>query len=85
MNQSFEVLQVDAWADGDGWVTNDVNVLGYFSTKGNPKRALMQFLKQQGITFQKGTIRVEDDGDYITVLERKTQRPLFDARYKWEM
>ena len=37
MNQSFEVLQVDAWADGDGWVTNDVNVLGYFSTKGNPE------------------------------------------------
>lgn len=45
----------------------------------------MQFLKQHGITFQKGTVRVDDDGDYITVLERKTQRPLFDAKYKWEM
>ncbi len=85
MIQSFEVLQVDAVPDEDSWVTNSVDVIGYFFTKGNPKRALMQFLKQQGITFQKGTIRVEDDGDYITVLERKTQRPLFDAKYKWEM
>lgn len=85
MNKSFEVLQVDAWADGDGWVTNDANVLGYFSTKGNPRRALIQFLKEKGITFNKGAVDVEDDGDYLTVVERKSRRPLFDARYEWEV
>lgn len=85
MNQSFEVLQVNACADGDGWVTNDVNVLGYFSTKGNPRRALIQFLKEKGITFNKGAVDVEDDGDYLTVVERKSRRLLFDARYEWEV
>ena len=42
----------------------------------------MRFLNQHGFKFKKGTILIEDDGDYITVIDRKTKRPLFDARYK---
>ena len=78
----FEVLKVDCILEGESWITNDVDVIGCFSTNGNCKRALMRFLNQHGFKFKKGTTLIEDDGDYITVIDRKTKRPLFDARYK---
>lgn len=78
----FEVLRVDCIFDGISWVINDAYFVGCFSTNGNCKRALMRFLNYHGYKFKKGTTLIEDDGDYITVIDRKTKRPLFDARYK---
>lgn len=62
----FEVLRVDCIHDGESWVTNDIDVIGCFSTKGNAKRALMRFLNQHGFKFKKGTILIEDDGEIDT-------------------
>ena len=82
MNQSytFQVRQVDAWFDGEGWYYNNVWNMGEFTTKAKDERkALTRFLRKRGIVFQKNRTRIEFDGDNYTVVDRATGEPLFDA------
>ena len=80
MKSVFTIRQLDAWAEPDGgWTINDVFLLGTMTTTGNPKRALMRFLKKKRITFKRETIVIEDDMNFLTVCEKKTMCPLFYA------
>lgn len=81
--QRFEVRGIDAWLYDDEWVWDTSYFYGYFTTKGkNQAQAFTQYLaRHHGIRFRKGRTRIEDDGDIITILDRRTQEPLFAAIY----
>ena len=81
MAYTFEVRQIEALASPDGWEYNLVWGIGTFKTSASDvRRALTAYMRRElGITFQRGTIRIEDDGDYITIFDRFTGEPLFDA------
>lgn len=76
----YEVGQIDAWYDGEGWVWNTSWKLFDFRTDSTtPKNALLRKLKARGITFKRGSIVVIDDGNVIEVCDRRDGRPLFAA------
>lgn len=80
---TFEVQQVDAiWYD-DGWNYSQTWKTGAFQTKAkNLKKAFTRFLRKKGIEFKKSRTIIEDYGDIIEILDRKTKEPLFCAIYK---
>ena len=76
----YEIVQVDAWGEDNIWTYNETFTLCTFKSSAmDEKRLFLRKLKKLGITFRKGTIRV-DDCDEIEVQERKTGRPLFMMR-----
>lgn len=76
----FEIRQVDAWNDGDGWTCNDSYSLGNFvTTAQNESRAFYRALARLGIRFYRGRVRAVDDGWTIEIIDRKTGAPLFVA------
>lgn len=80
--ESFEVREIDAWADPDGgWTYNTTYSLGSFCTYSDDiPRALRRYLKQHhGITFYKGRTVTEYDGDIYEICDRATHEPLFAA------
>lgn len=79
--QKYEIRQIDSYeTEPHLWTWNTSYYIGYFRTaSADVGRPLLVALKKQGITFKKGTIRVYDDGDIVTIEERKTDRPLFAA------
>ena len=81
----FIIRQVEAWAGPEEglWDYNNVFVIGEMNTKAkNERRALMAYLKRQGIVFKKNRTLIDFDGDNYTVIDRKTKEPLFDAVYQ---
>lgn len=76
----YEIVQVDAWGGNKIWYYNETFTLCTFESSAmNEKRLFLRKLKELGITFRKGTIRVEG-WDEIEIQERKTGRPLFLMR-----
>lgn len=77
---TFEIRQIDAWNDGDGWIYNDSFTLGSFTTTAqNERRAFYRALARLGIRFYRGRVRAVDDGCIIEIIDRKTAEPLFVA------
>ena len=77
---TYEIRQVDAWNDGDGWIYNDSFNLGSFTTAAQDEhRAFYRALARLGIRFNRGTVRAVDDGWNIEIIDRKTGAPLFCA------
>ena len=80
--ESFEVREIDAWADPDGgWTYNATYRIGSFCTYSDDiPRALRRYLKQyHGITFYRGRTVTEYDGDVYEIVDRATREPLFAA------
>ena len=76
----FEIRQVDAWNDGDGWTYNTTYPLGSFTTAAqNERRAFYRALARLGIRFYRGKVRAVDDETVIEIIDRKTAEPLFVA------
>jgi hypothetical protein len=78
---TYEVREIDAWADPDGgWTYNESWHIGTFTTTGDPARALRRYLKtHHGVTFYKGRTVTEYDGDVFEIVDRATREPLFAA------
>ena len=76
----FEIRQIDAWFDGDGWTYNESFRIGEFSTKAeNVKRVFCRALHSLGVVFYRGCVVVVDDGDWLEIQNRKSGEPLFVA------
>lgn len=77
---TFEIRQIDAWNDGDGWTYNETYRLGSFTTAAqDERRAFYRALARMGIRFYRGKVRAEYDGDICEIIDRKTAEPLFVA------
>lgn len=81
IKMKFEVREIDAWMDVDGWYWNTSWRLGDFETRAkNEKRAFCDYLrKTRGIVFKKNRTRILFDGDVYEIVDRKTGEPLFAA------
>ena len=76
----YEIREVDAWADGDGWTYNETYKVGEIATAGDVKRAMMAFLhKKYGIICKRGMNRIELDGSIYELQNRKTGEPYYTA------
>lgn len=77
---TFEIRQVDAWSDVDGWTYNTTYRIGSFTTAAqDERRAFYRALARLGIRFYRGKVRAVDDGSIIEIIDRKTAEPLFVA------
>jgi hypothetical protein len=76
----YEIRQIEAWMDGDGWYWNTSYHLGEMKTKAkDEKKAFTNWLRNHGITFKKNRTRIYFDGDIYEIVDRKTGEPLFAA------
>lgn len=77
---TWEIREVDAWNDEDGWTYNTTYRLGTFTTTAeNPAKAFRAALARMGIRFHRGTTATEYDGYMCEIIDRKTGEPLFVA------
>lgn len=80
VGDTYELRQVDAWADPDGgWTYNTTYHLGEFTTAGDVPRAMRRALARLGVTFYRGRTVTEYDGDVYEIVDRATREPLFAA------
>lgn len=80
MKYSYDIRQIDAWADAEcGWTWNESWSYGEMETSGDPRRALTRYLKKRGITFKRNRTRINYDGSVYEIQDRKTKEPLFAA------
>ena len=78
--EKFEVRQINAWFDGEGWTYNESFRIGEFSTKSkNVKRAFCRALHGLSVVFYRGRVVVVDEGDLLEIQNRKDGEPLFVA------
>ena len=78
--EKFEVRQIDAWFDGEGWTYNESFRIGEFTTNAkNLKKAFCNALHNLGIVFNRGRVVIIDDGDILEAQNRKSGEPLFVA------
>ena len=76
----FEMRQIDAWFDGEGWTYNESFHIGEFITNAkNIKKAFCNALHNLGIVFNRGRVVIIDDGDILEAQNRKSCEPLFVA------
>lgn len=78
----FEIRQLDAWGNmEEGFDINTSYFMGNMETSAkNEKAAFTNYLKNKhSIIFKKNRTRIEFDGDCYTIIDRKTQEPLFVA------
>ena len=76
----FEIRQIDAWNDGDGWTYNASFHIGVFTIKANDeKRAFLNALHRHGVVCKRGFCRVDFDGEIYELVNRKTGEPLYAA------
>lgn len=77
----FEVREIDAWMDEEGWYYNQTFHMGEFQTKAkNEKRAFMDYLRNKhGIHFKLNRTLIVDDGEVMEVIDRKTKEPIICA------
>lgn len=74
----FEIRQIDAWHDDEGWTYNESwHIDSFRSCAANEKRLFLRKLRKHGITFKRGAVRVEYSGDIWEIVNRKTLEPLF--------
>lgn len=80
MKTKYELRQIDALRDEDGWYWNTSYLLGSYTAHGeNHKRSFLRALHELGIICQRGACRVEYDGDIYELVERTTGMPMFAA------
>lgn len=76
----YEVRQIDAWKDIEGWTWNESWPIGEFTTSAsNERKAFTAYLKRLGITFKRNCTLITYDGDIYEIIDRKTKEPMFAA------
>ena len=77
----FEICELDCYMYDEEWTVNTSYYYGIMRTTAkDEKRAFAHYLKQKhGITFKRNRTRIEFDGDFYTITDRKTHEPLFVA------
>ena len=76
----FEIREIDAWMDTEGWTQNTSYKLGVMETAAkNEKQAFTRYLKKKGIVFKKNRTLIDYDFDIYTIIDRKTKEPLYEA------
>lgn len=76
----YEIRQIDALHDGEGWYWNTSYKLGEYTAIGDDhKRSFLRALHRLGIMCKRGACRVEFDGDVYELVEQKTGMPMFAA------
>lgn len=76
----FEVREIEAWMDLDGWTYNDSRKIAVFNTAAaGEKRAFLNTLHKLGIVCKRGMCVVINDGYCYELQNRKTGEPLFAA------
>lgn len=77
---TFEIRQIDAWTDIEGWTYNETWKLVEFKTAAaDEKRAFLNALHKLGIVCNRGKCVVVSDGYCYELQLRKTGEPLFAA------
>lgn len=75
---NYEIRQVDAWRDVEGWTYNETwHLCDVKSGANDEKRLFLRSLHRRGITLKKGRTKVSYDGSIWEVIDRKTLEPLF--------
>lgn len=76
----FEIRQIEAWMDLEGWTYNQTWKIAVFNTAAaDEKRAFLYALHKLGIVCKRGKCVVVYDGSIYELLDRKTHEPLFAA------
>jgi len=76
----FEIRQLDCYLYDNEWTENTSYFIGNMITHAqDEKRAFTAWLKKKGITFKLNRTLIEYDGDFYTIIDRKTKEPLFMA------
>ena len=76
----YEIRQIDAIREDDGWMWNTSYSLGCYEAIGaDHKRSFLRALHRLGIVCKRGACRVEYDGDVYELVERSTGMPMFAA------
>lgn len=76
---AYDVREIDAWRDPDGWTWNSSYFVGTMKTAGDPRRALAAYLRKRGIRFKLNRTRIDYDGSVYEIQDRKTGEPLYAA------
>lgn len=80
MKTKFEIRQIDAWYYDECWNYNETWHICYFETNAkDEKRAFMNALHKHGIVCKRGKCKIEFDGEFLVLIDRKTEEPLFVA------
>ena len=78
MKNEYEIREVEAWRDGEGWTYNQTwKVCTVKSAAKDEKRLFADTLRKYGWWFRPGAIRIVYDGSIYEVIDSKTQEPLF--------
>lgn len=77
----YEVRQIDAWNNGDGWTWNNSFHLFDFNTNAKDhKIAFTNIMRNTGLLkLNRGTYYVDYDGSVYEIRLKKTDEPLFAA------
>lgn len=74
----YEIRQIDAWNDGEGWFYNETWKIGEYETNAqNEKKAFSNALRKHNIFPKRGCCRIDFDGDIYELVNRKDGCPLF--------
>ena len=78
MENEYDIMEVDAWLDGEGWTYNQTwKLCTVKSDSKNERRLFMDTLHKHGWRFRKGSIRIVYDGSIYELIDSKTEEPLF--------
>lgn len=88
----YNLLQIDAWIDPFSdeddndkpmWTWNQSFFIKRVLVRegADVKRALLRALHNEGVKLDRGVWRVEDDDNYVTLVRRKDNMPLFALEY----
>lgn len=80
MKYKYDLRQVEAWADIEGWTYNQTWKLAEFETAAKEhKTAFLRALHKIGVSCKRGKCKVVSDGSIYELIDRKTLEPLFCA------
>lgn len=78
MENEYEIREVEAWHDGEGWYYNQTwKVCNVKSKAKDERRLFIDTLHKKGYWFRQGAIRIVYDGGIYEVIDSKTAEPLF--------
>lgn len=73
----YEIRQIDAWSDFDGWTWNESwHICNFFSAAADMKRAFLRKLASIGIAFSV-PVKINYDGSIYEIQRKDNDMPLF--------
>ena len=85
----FIILSIDAWRDTEGgWFWNasyKIDTIARTEVENYTARKLLKYMRNANFlsNASKGRVAIEDDGDYITIINRDNGCPLFAIVCDW--